>query len=139
MGLLEIARETLKEIPMSDILRERLSLALDQSAEAQRQITALQTENGKVQAQLEIERANHQKMQQELKALQETWSEEVRIKRMIEFRRGRRTGGVWAAFCPKCHVPAMIEGHPFVRCTDGGCEWSAMVPVEFVRKMLEEM
>jgi uncharacterized membrane protein len=38
--------------------------------------------------------------------LAELQSEEIRIHRMIEFRRGKRTGGKWNAFCPKCHMPA---------------------------------
>ena len=37
MGLLDLARDTLKEIPMADVLRERLSLALDLAANAERQ------------------------------------------------------------------------------------------------------
>ena len=38
--------------------------------------------------------------------LAETQEEEIRIHSAIEFRRGKRTGGDWIPFCPKCHMPA---------------------------------
>jgi hypothetical protein len=136
MGLLEVARDTLKEIPMSDILRERLSLALDQSSDAQRQIAALQTDYGSLKAQLERERSDHEITKQELQELKDKHAEEIRIFRMIEFRRGKRTGGVWAPFCPKCHAPALTEGEPFVRCTDGNCKWYTMVSVNSLEEII---
>ena len=39
-------------------------------------------------------------------ALAEANAEDIRIHSAIEFRRGKRTGGQWIAFCPKCHNPA---------------------------------
>ncbi|MBI2812918.1 MAG: hypothetical protein HYX71_01380 [Opitutae bacterium] len=38
MGLLETARDALKDLPVSDILRERLSLALDQATASEKKI-----------------------------------------------------------------------------------------------------
>jgi hypothetical protein len=125
MSLLEIARDTLKEIPMADVLRERLSLARDQFADAERKTSSLQSEVGALKAQLEQERVDHKQTQHELQRLKEEHAEEVRIHRSIEFRRGQRTSGKWMAFCPKCHLPA---AHPqnqtaIAACPDGACKW----------------
>jgi len=58
--------------------------------------------------------------------LAESQSEEIRIHKMIEFRRGSRTGSKWIAFCPKCHMPAGEQetgSGVLVYCT-GRCGWS---------------
>jgi hypothetical protein len=49
-------------------------------------------------------------------------AEEIRIWRTVELRRGSRTGGIWNAFCPKCHMPASIQGGA-VLCSDADCNW----------------
>ena len=127
MSLLEVARDTLKEIPMADILRERLSLALDQFAESERQKTLLQSETGALKVQLERERFDHQRTQQELQRIQNEHAEEVRIHRSIEFRRGRRTAGQWMAFCPRCHLPASNAESAIVLCSDRACKWQVRI------------
>jgi hypothetical protein len=125
MSLIDVARDTLKEIPMADILRERLSLALDQSAAFERQIAVLQKENGKLQAQLEVVTLDCNKAKQELRRLEAEHAEEVRIFNTIEFRRGKRTNGQWLPFCPKCHMPAsdiFHRGETNINCS-AGCGW----------------
>lgn len=110
---------------MADILRERLSLALDQSAGFERQVSALQTELGKFQAQLEIVTLDRDKAREELQRLKDEHSEDVVIHRAIEFRRGKRTRGVWSAFCPKCHLPILeYADHTGVECS-GQCGFYA--------------
>lgn len=60
--------------------------------------------------------------------LAEAQSEEIRIHNSIEFRKGKRTGGKWAAFCPKCHLPTCnVEGHTDVGCSDTKCGWSVLI------------
>ena len=124
MSLLDIARDTLKDLPVSDIVRERLSLALDRLAESESKIEALQSEKANFQAQLEIERLDHKKTCEELQRLKDECFEEVCIHHTIEFRRGKRTRGKWLPFCPKCHMPAgMTFKHgAMVGCT-AGCGW----------------
>ena len=108
---------------MADILRERLSLALDQSAVLERQVGELQTKTGRLEAQLAIMRGDRDKVQRELHDLQETHQEEVRIEETIEFRRGLRTSGKWQPFCPKCHMPA-FAGSSLTICS-AQCGWAA--------------
>lgn len=93
MGMVEVARDALKEIPLSEVLRERVSPALDRLAESERKIEALQTETGGLKAQLERERVDHEKTKQELNALRDSHHEEIRLVRDIEFRKGTRTEG----------------------------------------------
>ena len=129
MSLLDIARDTLKDLPVSDIVRERLSLAFDRLAEAEAKIDALQLQNGSFQAQLERERLDHKQTRDELQRLKDEHAEEVRFHKTIEFRRGKRTGGEWMPFCPKCHLPALHDTkiNDYVFCT--GCEWISYVQV----------
>jgi hypothetical protein len=128
MGLAEVARDALKEIPLSEVLRERVSLALDRLAEAERQIAVMQTEKGGLQAQLERERIDHEQTKKELQKLQELMREEVRFVRGVEFRKGSRTGDKWQPFCPKCHLPVVFSRDPRdpIFCSDQHtCRWSS--------------
>ena len=112
MSLVDVARDALKEIPLSEVLRERVSLALDRLAEAERQITVLQTEKGGFEMQLERERLDHEKTKKELQRLQELLREEIRLVLGVEFRKGSRTGDKWQPFCPKCHLPVVFSRSP---------------------------
>ena len=125
MGMVEIARDALKDIPISEVLRERVSLALDQLADAQRQIEVLQTEKGGLTAQLERERLDHKQTQKELQDLKELMHEEVLFVAGVEFRRGSRTGKEWSPFCPKCHLPLLLSrDESFPSCNDEKiCGW----------------
>jgi hypothetical protein len=57
--------------------------------------------------------------------LAEAQSEEIRIHHMIEFRRGKRTAGQWAAFCPKCHMPAVPDADQTAIECSTNCGWMA--------------
>lgn len=126
MSLLEVARDTLKEIPMSDIVRERLSLALDRLSEAETKIETLQAEKGSVTVALERERLDHQKTCEELQRLKDEYSEDIQVHSGIEFRRGKRTANTWMAFCPQCHIPADTST-VYVRCGHPKCGWNTYI------------
>lgn len=135
MSILDIARDTLKDLPISDILRERFSLALDHLAEAETKIEILQSENAVLKSQLERERIDHQKTQQELERLRKEHEEEVRILHAVEFRRGKRTGNQWIAFCPRCHMPASLGyGKPI--CSNGDCHWTSDIEVREISNII---
>ncbi|ACB77051.1 hypothetical protein Oter_3776 [Opitutus terrae PB90-1] len=72
------------------------------------------------------------------KKLAEAQAEEVRIHRSIEFRKGPRTGNRWAAFCPKCHMPADTPSlGVYIECT-AQCGWTSSVKhLEFSRVLAE--
>jgi len=139
MGLIDIARDTLKDIPMADILRERLSLALDQSAQFESKIETLREDNAEIRAQLRTMTAERDKTREELQRLKDEHSEEVQIHYTIEFRRGQRTAGCWKAFCPKCHLPALVSGVSCVICPDPDCKWGSTLPVTQLCQILEEI
>ena len=62
---------------------------------------------------LERERLDHQKTREEFQRLKDEHAEDIRIHSIgVEFRRGKRTGNKWLAFCPKCHMPAERIGVP---------------------------
>jgi predicted RNase H-like nuclease (RuvC/YqgF family) len=79
MGIVEVARDALKEIPLSEVLRERVSLALDRLAEAERKIETLQMENGGLKSQLERERVDNEQTKKELQRLKEQLREDIRV------------------------------------------------------------
>jgi hypothetical protein len=66
---------------------------------------------------------------QELKRqLAEANAEDIRFAAGIKFRNGKKTGGVWMAFCPQCDMPAIEYEHGTVSCSSG-CGWfGAQVP-----------
>ena len=78
------------------------------------------------------------------KQLAESESEEIRIHRLIEFRRGKRTGGKWMAFCPKCHLPVGdgqgMGGRPLAYCTakHADCGWAVPLPMS-VAQIIPEL
>jgi hypothetical protein len=140
MGLLELTRDSLKDLPISDVIRERLSLALDQLADAQRQVGVLQTEKGGLQAQFERERLDHEQTKKELQRLQGLMTEEIRVVHGVEFRRGVRTSGEWLAFCPKCHLPISFigSGADYPYCNDHDCGWISGVNTFVIRQELQQ-
>lgn len=58
--------------------------------------------------------------------LAEAKSEDIRIHSALEFRRGKRTGGQWMPFCPKCHMPALITDDFNISCS-ANCGWMSGV------------
>ena len=138
MSILDIARDTLKDLPISDVLRERFSLALDRLAEAEAKIEVLQSENAVLKSQLEREHVDHQKTQEELERLRKFHEEEVRISQAIEFRRGKRTGNQWVAFCPKCHLPASLQfENP--TCSNTDCNWNGDIQSHAISQIIARL
>jgi hypothetical protein len=122
--------ETLITEPGSSaILNAHLSLAKERFSMLESQVAEYQVKTAKLLLELEIERAKHNEVKQQLQRLKDVDAEDIRVHRLVEFRCGIRTGGKWMAFCPKCHSPAgdMVEnGSPKAFCT-AGCGWSAFV------------
>jgi hypothetical protein len=137
MSLADIAKDALKDLPISEIVRERLSLALDQSAVFERQVGELQTKVGRLEAQLDITRGDRDKAQEQLRDLQQAHEEEIRIEHTVEFRRGFRTNGKWLPFCPKCHLPASLMGRK-PHCS-ANCGWIAGAESDDIARMMQGM
>jgi hypothetical protein len=120
-----------------DVLRQIHSLASSLQSEhaevVERDIRVMQENAALMQAKASLERQ-----------LAESQAEEVRIHRLIEFRRGKRTGGKWMAFCPKCHLPVGdgegMGGRPLAYCTakHADCGWSVPVPMS-VAQVIQEL
>jgi len=140
MSIIDTAKSTLLELPISDVLKERLSLALDQSAAFKKQVSVLQSENADLKAELKIVSKDKKKKEKELQNLKDLHHEEIRIHKGIEFRKGRRTQNTWMAFCPKCHCPAM-HGKSFnnVLCTDEKCKWGIFITLPEFERLPDEL
>jgi hypothetical protein len=109
MGMLDGIEKLINEHGSSAILKERIDFAKDQYAALERQVRESLESIAVLRVKLEMESSQLERAKHELAQLKEEYAEEIRIHRVIEFRKGKRTGGQWLAFCPKCHMPA--EGH----------------------------
>jgi DNA repair exonuclease SbcCD ATPase subunit len=103
---IDLIEKAINEHGSAEILKERLDLAKDQFVALDRKASELEREIGKLEAKLQREQLDRNQAQEELKRLQKEHEEDIRIYKNIEFRKGKRTGNTWSAFCPNCHLPA---------------------------------
>jgi hypothetical protein len=73
------------------------------------------------------------KLKQELTEAQ---AEEIRIQNAIEFRRGKRTGGVWMPFCPRCKMPARLDLGIFC---SGECGWNSDLSTNDLPRVIAQL
>ena len=84
MNLFGWLKEWINERGSASIMEKRLALKDDEIAQLKAKIKDLEITQKKEQIE----------------------ADEIRIHNGIEFRNGKRTSEKWAAFCPKCHLPA---------------------------------
>lgn len=123
MNIFDGIEKLITEHGSAAILNQQLAFAKERFAELERKVSELQTQTGRLEGQLERERLDLQNSRMELKRLQDEHLEEIRINQAIEFRRGKRTGGVWLPFCPKCHMPAVEFGDQRGATCSVKCGW----------------
>lgn len=127
MSLFDVAKESLTNLATSDIIKERLELAMDQANALEKKVLDLEGDKAVLQFQLQESQAQSQKDRRELESLKKMHEETVLIARGIEFRRGHRTGNSWQAFCPVCHMPIVTIGvgdrYATLGCSSGNCNW----------------
>ena len=123
VGLVIMIMTALEAIPkISELLARLIKLSKDREASAlvqQIQEYQLVIHTALIEA--------HAKIHDLERDLHELQSEEKRIHSAIEFRRGKRTGGLWMPFCPHCHMPAVADDNGQVACSMG-CPWACRVP-----------
>jgi hypothetical protein len=141
MSLIDVAKSTVGGLVISDVLKERLSLALDQAAQFEGQVEDLRTTCADLKAELKSVQLDRDKTREALQRLQKEHEEETVIHSFLEFRRGKRTQNKWMPFCPKCHMPAAIthDQFPKVYCV-ASCGFLTNAPVgttlEWIQKQL---
>jgi hypothetical protein len=125
----DLLEKLITEHGSAAIIAQQLSFAKEQFAALDRKASEQVREIGKLEAQLQREQLDRSTAQQELQHLQNEHEEDVRIYRCIEFRRGKRTGNKWVAFCPKCHMPVTQPfSSIYALCSDNGtCKWNVRI------------
>jgi len=75
----------------------------------------------------------------ECERLKKEQEEECRIHGTIEFRRGKRTGGQWLPFCPRCKLPA--DDTFTLRCSQypKDCGWITLLGASDVTAIAEKL
>jgi len=71
--------------------------------------------------------------------LEEKDAEETLLKSGIEFRRSKKTGNEWAAFCPKCHLPVKTYGGDYTYECSAECGWVSDVTSSQFNQIIEEL
>jgi hypothetical protein len=137
MNPLEVIEKLITEHGSAAILGQHLAFAKDQFSALERQVTEYQAKTAKLEAQLEIEQMNHKETKQQFQRLQDEHSEDIRVHKGIEFRRGKRTGGNWVAFCPVCHTPA--DTTALVMCANQKCKWHLIIAGNDIPKIIAEL
>lgn len=130
MTMFDDIKKGIADLPISDILKAQIVFLGDRLAEAEKQITALQLENARLNVALEQERREHEQTKADYQRLKDEHVEEIRIFDCVEFRRGKRTGAKWMAFCPVCHLPAHeteMNAEPVVACPGPKCGWALRI------------
>jgi hypothetical protein len=103
MGIISDIREALKEIPLSDILRERLTTA-------EQTIEQLEKENINLKEQHRNALEKINKLEKDLMAFRSAKTEFVEERGAL-FKRRPEGGYHKAVFCPKCRMPmGSMEG-----------------------------
>jgi hypothetical protein len=139
-AILQTARDALKDLPMSDLVRERLALALDQAAISDRKVDEHQAQVGKLEAKIEIIEFERDKYRKDYEMIQAKYSEQVVIHKGAEFRRGLRTGNTWQAFCPRCHCPAVgRDMEHYIHCSDDKCKWVSEIRKHLLKNEFPEI
>ena len=139
MSILDTARTAIIGLPISDILRERLSLSIDYAADLERKVSLLQTQNGQLQAEIEAVTIDRNEHREKYDRLYKEHEEDILIVDAIAFRRGKRTGNAWSPFCPKCHMPVIsVAGLQHPLCS-AHCGWQAGVRPNAYHTLLETM
>jgi hypothetical protein len=105
MGWLEQLRKTLIDATVSEVVRERMSLAIDRLEDSDTKIAALHTQVGNLEARLEQATIDRDQIRDEYERLKKEHEDTVCFDRGIEFRRGKTTRDRWSPFCPVCHKP----------------------------------
>jgi hypothetical protein len=100
MNLFKWLEKWINEKGSASIMEKRLALKDDEIAKLQAKI-------------LDLEKA-HEKEKIE--------NDEIIFHSGIEFKRGKRTGGKWMPFCPKCKMPARVSQYYGIICS-ANCGW----------------
>lgn len=143
MLILDSIEKLITEHGSAAILSQQLAFARDQFSDMERKVSELQTQIGRLGAQLERERTEKEQARGDLQRLRDEHAEEVRFCRSVEFRRGKRTGGKWMAFCPNCHLPVVdgesMSGALIACCTakHDNCGWHVYIPTTVVQMIQE--
>lgn len=105
------------------------SIQSSQAEIVERDLRVMQENSKLVQDKAELERK-----------LADAQAEEIRIHSAIEFRRGKRTGGSWMPFCPKCKMPASVDndGEYSIGCS-ANCGWMSTVFKQQLDRIISQL
>lgn len=105
MGIISDIREALKEIPLSDILRERLTTAVRTIEQLEKENVNLKQENARLKEQ-------NNKIVEQLEQFRISRDEFVEARGAL-FKRKPGGGYHEAVYCPRCKMPLSSFGGDF--------------------------
>jgi hypothetical protein len=121
------------------MLREQLVLAQARVTQLETENVELKAQGAALEAELKLAREGYDKEKAEHQRLKDEHTEEIRVWKTVEYRKGKRTLDKWQAFCPKCHLPLMVSASyefDHVSCS-ADCGWTAAITADEILKFLE--
>ena len=95
------------------------------------QVATLTAELKLTQEALAQEKDQHERLKKE-------HEEEVQVWDSVEIRRGKRTFNLWRPFCPKCHMPLLLDNRFNVECS-GNCGFISDMNKNAVVKLMNDL
>ena len=138
MSIFDGIEKLITEHGSAGVLTQQLAFARQQFSHLEKQVSDLQLESGRLKAQFEREQSDHKQAKEELQRLTDEHAEAIRIHSAIEFRRGKRTGGKWMAFCPYCHGPVNFTVG-IAKCANTKCQWELLTDEKEVNEMIAQL
>jgi hypothetical protein len=123
------------------MLREQLVLAQARVTQLETENVELKAKGAALEAELKLAREGYDKEKAEHQRLKDEHTEEIRVWKTVEYRKGKRTLDKWQAFCPKCHLPLMVSASyefDHVSCS-ADCGWTAAITADEILKFLESL
>lgn len=107
-----------------------------------REVAALEADNARlVENKAQLQEA-HTKLQQAQLARDREGADDVQFHLTMEFRCGKRMGGGWMPFCPKCHMPLVGQQNPvngrYLGCCSACCGWGPVILPADLQQVINE-
>lgn len=111
------------------------------------EVVMLRNENAALAAKIKILeteilklRVEKHQAEQKVAEIEKLHEERIVVCLGMEFRKGRRIGNMWAAFCPNCHVPLHPRrGHRGGVTCPASCGWSSPISEDEICEGIDEI
>lgn len=120
------------------MLREQLALCEARAVKTETENVNLKAQIATLTAELKLTQQALGDEKQQHERLKKEHEEEVRVWDTVELRRGKRTFNLWRPFCPRCHMPFLLDNRFTVECS-GKCGFISDMRKNEVVKIMNDL